>query len=489
MLVSLHTFGCTQNNYETQVLRRQFQDGGDIVIEAGAPDAVVINSCAVTNAVARGVVELAKRMRKKYPDAAIAIVGCYGEMLQKGVEAPKFREGSLKTGKAQFNVGEALPKSGGFDIADIVLGVDKTNVVDIVRLMYKKKKLRGSRTVSKNTLSEPDIDVSTNYKSLQVNSRSLLSIQNGCNCGCTYCIVPSLRGASASKPPDAVFHELDALIKQGCKDVVIAGINIGLYRSGGYELIDILEEMGKLRVNDLDTIRLCSLEPMSLSDRFIDGAPRVAGLCPHFHVSLQSGCDATLSRMKRNYTFERYYTIITRLRNAIPGASISTDVIVGFPGESETEFTESCENIAKCQFSDIHIFKYSQRPGTAAAGMDRQVPQGVINARAALLEGMKIQTCYDFNSRFVGAAVKALLLKRRDGGIWDGVTEHDVSVEIRTDGDRRRDGGLWDCVTEHDVSVEAQSGVGNISENLYGYADVFVTGLGKGCGSFTGYII
>ena len=313
-------------------------------------------------------------------------------------------------------------------------------------------------------------------------------------------------------------NELEHLLSQGYKEVIVAGINIGQYKSGAYELIDLLTEVNAAR--GLDGIRLCSLEPMSLNEKFIRGLPQISKLRPYFHISLQSGCDKTLSSMKRSYTFDQYYSLIERIRGAVRGAAISTDVIVGFPGESDADFFESCENIAKCQFSDIHIFKYSPREGTAAAGMADQISAHKKAARANVLEGIKMQACYNFNSRFIGSVVRAAIIKRRSEALAEGVTEHNIKITIKNadagaagnctvDIASINDGGNTGYNVEYPASINTEetaiintsSSVENCDGNfltkpagvfaasLAGeYAYALVTGLGKGCASLIGEI-
>jgi threonylcarbamoyladenosine tRNA methylthiotransferase MtaB len=249
--------------------------------------------------------------------------------------------------------------------------------------------------------------------------------------------------------------ELADLLSRGYREVMIAGINIGQYSSGGYHLADLLTELDAVR--ELDGIHLCSLEPISLDEKLIERLPALRKLRPHFHVSIQSGCDRTLSRMNRMYSFERYLALITRIREAVRGAAVSTDVIAGFPGESGDDFLESCENIARCRFSDIHVFKYSPRDGTAAAAMPNRLSPHRVAERANVLEGIRMQACHDFNSRFVGAVEKILILKRRSAVLAEGVNTH----EIKT------------AVTGPAMSAGD-------------YADALITGLGKGCGSLLG---
>ena len=206
--------------------------------------------------------------------------------------------------------------------------------------------------------------------------------------------MPYLRGASTSKTPEEIKEELHSLLSRGCTDIVLAGLNLGLYESEGYAFPDILR-----MVNDtpgVERIRLSSLEPMNIEDRFINELNSYGKLEPHLHISLQSGCDRILKLMNRNYCFEDYLNMLNAIRKQRPGIAISTDVIVGFPGETEKDFIESVNNIVRCEFSDIHIFKYSPRKGTPAAAMPDQVSEHQKISRATILKGIKLQTKFYF---------------------------------------------------------------------------------------------
>ena len=467
MLTAFHTFGCTQNNYETQKLRDLLLDCGHVAIEEGEPELIVINSCAVTASAEKGADEMAGRMRKKYPEAIIALVGCYGEVLLRGGQT--FKHEDIVLGNNKFQLIDALEKH--------LAAPDTKRSPTTTRSLATTCPPAATHppattdppaaTLSSSATCVPAASQSTAALSKSAPSKpyantaqAFLHIQNGCDSACSFCIVPGLRGKSMSAPPGRIMDDLKRLLSQGYKEVMIAGINIGLYKSGVYRLIDILSEINA--IDSLEGIRLCSLEPMSLDAGFVRGLPGITKLRPHFHISLQSGCDKILALMKRNYTFKQYYSLITAIRGAIreavgATAAISTDVIVGFPGEGAGEFIESCENIAKCQFSDIHIFKYSPRAGTIAAGMPNHVSAHQKSARANVLEGIKMQACYDFNNRFIGSTERVTIQKRRPGVPAEGVTGHNIKIAVS----------------------------GHIPTDA-GYVDAIVTGLGKSHGSLIG---
>lgn len=395
MNISFYTFGCTVNNYETQKMRELFSDKGYQIVEGGDADVIIINSCAVTTSVENGVIELFKRIRKKNPEAIIALVGCYGELKKKKSELQN---------------------------SDIIWG---NNKFDIINEIDKVLKIRKMQQINHKVNKEP-INLNNNSS-----IRAFLQIQNGCNNYCTYCIVPYLRGKHVSYPLSEIKAELNKLVSAGCKEIVVAGINLGLYNDKGYTFMDVLEQINAM--DGVESIRLSSLEPMTLDYGFIDRILKISKLQPHLHISLQSGSDKILSLMNRHYTFNEYLSLITEIRKKINGISITTDVIVGFPGESDNDFKNSCNNIIKCQFSDIHIFKYSKRSGTIAADMPEQTSTHEKLIRSNYLNGIKSQACYSYNSQFIGFTQKVTVFKKHSKNLWEGVTPHNIKIFIKSE--------------------------------------------------------
>lgn len=391
MKISFYTFGCTVNNYETQKMRDLFLENGDEIVEDGAADVFIINSCAITSFVEKGALQLINRLKKKNPDAMVVIVGCFGESLKK-------------SGKTE------IPG------VDLVLDNKKTHIVSQV-YQYRHEKI--ALHSQKKTLSLAPSS-----------GRALLEIQNGCNNGCTYCIVPHVRGRSVSKPFAEYQQELDKFIARGYQEIVFAGLNLGFYRDGNYSLLDVLQHANAKE--GVKSIRLSSLEPMNVGDGFIEALPTITKLNPHLHISLQSGCENTLKAMNRKYTFDEYFSMISKIRQLIPGIAITTDIIVGFPGESDADFQESIQNIIRCNFSDIHIFKYSKRPQTSAAIMKNQVTEHQKIKRSLLLKGVKMQARYQFMRHFVGKDESVILLKRISEDFIEGVTSHNIPILIQS---------------------------------------------------------
>lgn len=394
MNISFYTFGCTVNNYETQKMRELFSEKGYQIVEGGDTDVIIINSCAVTASAESGAIELLNRVKKKNPQSIIALVGCCGELKRK---KPELQNSDIIWGNNKF---------------DIINEVDKT--------LKARKLQRADHQVNKDW-------VYTNKSSI----RAFLQIQNGCNNYCTYCIVPYLRGMPDSNPLSEIKAELHKLVSSGCKEIVVAGINLGLYNDGGYTFIDVLEQINA--TDGVESIRLSSFEPMTLDYGFIDKLPKISKLQPHLHISLQSGSDRILSLMKRNYSFNEYLSLVTEIRKKINNISITTDVIVGFPGESDNDFKNSCNNIIKCQFSDIHIFKYSKRSGTIAAQMPEQTSTHEKLTRANFLNGIKSQVCYNYNSQFIGSIQNITVYKKHAKDLWEGLTPQNIKIFVKSE--------------------------------------------------------
>ncbi len=397
MKIAFYTHGCTVNNAETQELNRAFIAGGDEIVASGDADVIIINSCVITSTAEKGTVQLITRLSKK-TDAIIVLIGCYADYEKKDMRL-----------LADCNVA--------------VLDKKKQNIVDEVRKLYNKK---FNQAEKHGAISEGAAGTCSGFKP----TRMLLKVQNGCNNRCSYCIVPHVRGSSVSVPFSEVKESLRSIASQGYKEVLLAGLNLGQYRDNGYTLIDIMQEADN--IDEIESIRLSSLEPMNIEDEFIEKLPQIKKLSPHLHISLQSGCDRILSLMNRNYNFEKYLAMLTKIRQSIPNIAVTTDIIVGFPGESEKDFQQSIDNIIRCQFSDIHIFKYSSRKGTTAEHMDKQVTEHQKVQRANVLRGVKLQARYNYYSRFIGTTEKAVIMKELGEDSWSGITAHNFEVVVKS---------------------------------------------------------
>jgi len=383
--VSFYTMGCNVNVAESEKLRAMFVENGFLAAEGDQADVIVINSCSVTSTADKGARQLLARLREKNALAVIALVGCVGELVEK-------------------NGDKAIPG------ADILLGSDKFGLIDRVKTLLAEKKTKGG----------------ANAAPLAPGARCYIQIQNGCDRFCSYCIVPHLRGGPVSTPLSVIRRELVARAAQGCIEVVLSGVNLALYEDGENTLIDVLRAADE--VSGIGRIRLSSLEPGVMSDAFIKGLPDICKLCPHFHISLQSGCDETLRTMNRGYGIKDYLNMLDKLRAAIPGVAVTTDVIVGFPGERDDQFRDSCRGIVRCLFDDVHIFKYSKREGTVAADMPEHVTEHKKTLRAAQLQGIKQQARYRFLHSVVGKTAEVLFLNERAPDVFEGAMPHNADV-------------------------------------------------------------
>ena len=396
MRISFYTFGCLINSYETQKLKEIFIKHGDEVVENIDSDAVIINSCAVTGSAEKHVQELITRLKKKNFSRIIAVIGCYGEILKK-------------------NEKTFLPD------VDILLGNDKFGIYEKIHAYARGRRQESGRA---SRLSQP---TELPHSSLS----GFVQIQNGCDNRCSFCIVPHLRGNSVSRPPQEIRKELQDMAAQGCREIALVGLNIGLYRKDGYDLSNILQMADEIQ--SIERIRLSSLEPMDVNSNFVEEFSKIEKLVSHLHIPLQSGSERILKQMNRNYRFEDYLYTITKIRDKMPGIAITTDIIVGFPGETEKDFQESMRNIIRCEFSDIHIFKYSMRKGTPAALMDNQITEHQKTSRAALLKGIKWQTKYNYNYNFLGQIEEASLFKPIEETCWEGITKHNIPVLVQNE--------------------------------------------------------
>jgi len=358
MKVAFATLGCRVNQYESEAMVEKFiREGYEVAEFHDFSDVYVINTCTVTNMGDKKSRQMIGRARRENSEAIIAVVGCY----------------------AQIASGEVA----GIEGVDVVLG--SRNKGDIVywvnRAREENKQMVEVSDVLKNKVFE-DLNISE----YQDRTRAFVKIQDGCNRFCSYCLIPYARGAVCSKPPEKIIAEVQELAKNGFKEILLSGIHIasfGLDLEGGWNLVRILEGVDK--IPGIQRIRIGSIDPTFFTEGVIEKIMSFKKLCPHFHLSLQSGCDETLKRMNRRYTAQEYKTVVENLRENIVGASITTDVIVGFPGETQEEFDETYEFLKELELSKMHIFKYSPRSGTKAAEIKEQIDGNIKEDRSHAL--------------------------------------------------------------------------------------------------------
>lgn len=382
--VALHNLGCKVNAYETEAMRELLcKNGYEIVSFDEAADIYIINTCTVTNMADRKSRQMLHKARKLNKDAVIVAAGCYAQTASKDLEKD-----------------EAI---------DIIVGNDMKN--DIVNIIENHMKQAVSDINDTKILREFE---ELNIESMDEHTRAYIKIQDGCNQFCTYCIIPYARGRIRSRKPDNIIREVKRLAEKGYKEIVLTGIHLSSYgkdmKEENISLINVIKEIG--RINEIKRIRLGSLEPGIITKEFMEELKNVESFCPHFHLSLQSGCDETLSRMNRKYTTEEYYKGCLLIREYYKEAAITTDVIVGFPGETDEEFEKCREFLEKIKFSSMHIFKYSKREGTKAAMMDNQVRDEIKGLRSDELLNLNERLHREYISSFVGKTVEVLFEER-----------------------------------------------------------------------------
>lgn len=350
--VAFYTLGCKVNTYETEAMAALFaQKNYKVVSFEERADIYIINTCTVTAVGDKKSRQIIRRAKRHNPDAIVAVTGCYAQVAKD--EVAQIEGVNLVVGTAH--------RAQIVDLVEQAAG-GKINVVDTLTSVYE------------------DFGIG-NYHS---RTRATVKIQDGCDSFCSYCIIPYARGRVRSRSMQSILKEVENLALQGFLEVVLVGIHLASYGKDlqGETLMDVIEEISK--VDGIQRIRLGSLEPKSITDEFVTRMEKIETLCPHFHISLQSGCDATLKRMNRKYTMAEYFSGLERIRK-IPDCAVTTDVMVGFPGETEEDFRQSLENVLACHFSAVHIFPYSKRKGTPAATMKEQVSENTKAERAAIM--------------------------------------------------------------------------------------------------------
>ena len=382
---ALHNLGCKVNAYETEAMQEMLEQAGyEIVPFREGADIYIINTCTVTNIADRKSRQMLHRARKMNPDAIVVAAGCYVQ--------------------AQAEKQEVDP------CIDIVLGNNRKKDLIAVLEEYQQKKAEGE------CLEEvEDISRTKDYEPLSLtkpgdHTRAYIKVQDGCNQFCTYCIIPYARGRVRSREVEDVIREVRALAENGYREVVLTGIHLSSYGidfDGERHLLELIRAVHE--VEGIRRIRLGSLEPGIITEEFAEALAALPKMCPHFHLSLQSGCDATLKRMNRRYTSGEYYEKCRILRKYFDRPALTTDVIVGFPGETEEEFRQSMEFVDNVDFYETHIFKYSRREGTKAAVMENQVSEQVKAQRSALMISLGEKKRRAYEESFVGSEVEVLV--------------------------------------------------------------------------------
>ena len=406
MKVAFATLGCRVNVYESEAMAEKFiREGYEVVDFNEFSDVYVINTCTVTNMGDKKSRQIISRARRTNPNAIIAAVGCYSQMAPKEVSE--------------------IPG------VDVVLGT--RNKGDVVYYVNKAKD-EGKAQVHVQPVLQNKKFEDLKIEDYQDKTRAFLKIQDGCNRFCTYCTIPYARGSVCSKDPEKVLAEVKELAANGFKEVILSGIHTasyGLDLEGNVNLINIIEEIEK--IDGIERIRIGSIEPAFFTSEVIEKIKGFKKLCPHFHLSLQSGCDSTLKRMNRRYTTKEYKEIVDRLRENIPNVAITTDVIVGFPGETNDEFNKTYEFLKEIELSQMHVFKYSPRKGTPAATMENQIDPQMKQFRSEKLLNLNKENFNKFAGKFIGQEIDVLFEQSIAENTYEGLTPNYIRVIVKSD--------------------------------------------------------
>lgn len=395
--VALHNLGCKVNSYEMDVMQQMLQEKGYKVVPfVEDADIYIINTCTVTNIADRKSRQMLHRAKKNNPNAIVVATGCY-----------------VQTGQ------ESIKKD---DCVDLAIGNNRKK--DLITIL--EDYIRNREKVQKQQ-DIIDINHTEEYEEMQLvktaeHTRAYIKIQDGCNQFCSYCIIPFARGRVRSRKEEHIVKEISELVQQGYKEFVITGIHLCSYgvdftdksikdylESGGENtyLLDILQKIHG--IEGVERLRLGSLEPRIMTEAFVEALSKMPKLCGHFHLSLQSGCNETLRRMNRHYSAEQYYEKVVLLRKVFSHPAITTDVIVGFPGEDEAEFQETYRFLQKLNLFEMHVFKYSKRQGTVAASMKEQLTEAQKAERSDILMNLTKEQSKDFLAYYVGKEVDVLI--------------------------------------------------------------------------------
>ncbi len=423
---AFHTLGCKVNAYETEAMEELLQTAGyDIVPFNEQADVYVVNTCSVTNIAERKSRQMLHRAKKLNPEAVVVATGCYVQVSEEEAKAD--------------------------EAVDLVLGNNqKRQIVSALDAYFEGR-----------TFDEVLADVEKEqYEELEVSTvlehtRAFVKVQDGCNQFCSYCIIPYARGRVRSRRMENVISEIKRLAGAGIQEVVLTGIHLSSYGreiDGESHLIELIEAIHP--IEGINRIRLGSLEPRIITEEFVGRLKKLHKVCPHFHLSLQSGCEAILKRMNRHYTPEEYYEKCQLLRENFEHPAITTDVIVGFPGETEEEFEETRQFLEKVHFYEMHIFRYSRRKGTRADKMENQVPDEKKAQRSSILSELEAKMTKDFRAQWTGKKVKVLLEERQElngSSYMVGHAPEYIKCAVKTDAP---DNTIIDVVIEGELTAD-----------------------------------
>ena len=404
--VAFITLGCKVNQYETNAMAQKFIENGYELIEEDnkSADIYIINTCTVTNMSDRKSRQMLRRVKEKNKNAIVVAVGCYAQVAKEELEK--------------------IPE------IDLVLGNnEKADIIKYVNdfALENKKELKMEDVMQTKEFVEFG-DTTFTEK-----TRAVIKVQDGCDRFCSYCIIPYARGRVRSRKPENVISEITKIAKNGIKEVVITGIHIASYGKdfkNNYRLIDLLEDINK--IDGIERIRLGSLEPLLIDREFMERLSKLEEICHHFHLSLQSGCDETLKRMNRRYSTEEFTKIVNLLREYYKDVVLTTDIIVGFPGETEEEFNKTYEFLEKIKFYKMHVFKYSARKGTKAASMPNQINGNIKEERSKKLIELSNKNELYYNNSYKNKEVE-VLFEEKKGEYYHGHTKNYILTYCKTE--------------------------------------------------------
>lgn len=421
--VAFCTLGCKVNQYETNAMIQNFIQAGYRIVEfEQKADIYVINTCTVTNMADKKSRQMLRKVKEVNPYSVLVAIGCYAQVAKEKLEE--------------------IPE------IDLILGVNEKNrIVEYVEESIEK---RQNSIVKVSEVAKQEEFVEFGTVTYTEKTRAVIKVQDGCNQFCSYCIIPYARGRIRSRRPEKVIEEITRIAEQGIKEVVLTGIHLASYGkdfdknmiadiSNDFEyemnkkeflLIDLLEEIQT--IEGIERIRLGSLEPTLITKEFIQRLVKLSKICDQFHLSLQSGCNETLQRMNRKYTTEEFQKGVEILREAFPQVHLTTDVIVGFPGETEEEFEQTYQFLKKIKFYKIHVFKYSPRNGTVAANMPNQIDGNIKEERSNQLIKLSEGNEEEYQKQYIGKKVE-VLLEDREGEYIKGHTTNYMVVKVKTE--------------------------------------------------------
>jgi len=406
--VAFCSLGCKVNQYETNAMAQKFIEHGYEVVEFDEyADVYIVNTCTVTNVADRKSRQMLRRAKEINKDATLVACGCYAQVAKE--ELKKIPE------------------------IDLIIGNNEKN--DIIQIVENHIAQKGAEDLVSDVMYKLDY-VELGTTTYTEKTRAVIKVQDGCDRFCSYCLIPYARGHIRSRKIENVIEEIKKVVEEGINEVVITGIHIASYgrdfKGENIGLIDLLEEINKIQ--GLHRIRLGSIEPTIITDEFVERLSKLDKICDHFHLSLQSGCTETLKRMNRRYTTEEFRDVTKRLRSKFPNAALTTDIIVGFPGETDDEFNTTYEFLKDIAFYKMHIFKYSQRKGTKAAVMPNQIDGKIKEERSKKLIELSNENEYKYNKKYIGKQVE-VLFEEREGEYLKGHTTNYIVVKHKTDKD------------------------------------------------------